>query len=153
MNNRLKRVGVILGVSLLALLGAAVVAAAVAYSAGTIHVRVREKKPGGDNLNLVLPALAVPLGMKFMPAQARQQAAAEIGPWVPAIKAAGEELSRTPDFVLVEVDTAQEYVFIRKEGRALVIDVENEEETLHLSFPLQLVASVAAELDTGTRTF
>jgi hypothetical protein len=147
MKNGLKRVGIVLGSAVLVLVGTAVVAGAVAFSAGSVRVRVVEKKPGGDNLNLILPALAIPVGMKLMPEEARQQAVAQAAPWAPALKAVGEELSRTPDFVLVEVNNPQEQVLIRKQGRSLVIDIDNEDETVHLSFPVKLLVSVASELE------
>jgi hypothetical protein len=149
MNNGLKRVGVVVGTAVLVLLGTAVLAGAVAFSAGTVRVRVLEKKPGGENVNLVLPALAVPVGLKLMPDEARRDAAAQVGPWAPALEALSQELARTPDFVLVEVNNPREHVLIRKQGRSLLIDVDNQDETVHVSFPIRLMASVASEFDAG----
>ena len=146
MKNGLRRVGVVVGTAALVLLGAAV----VAFSAGTVRVRVLEKKPGGDNVNLLLPALVVPMGLKLMPDEARRQAAARVGPWAPALEALSKELARTPDFVLVEVKNPQEHVLIRKQGRSLLIDVDTEDETVHISFPIKLMASVASEFDVAT---
>lgn len=149
MRSGLKRAGVVVGTALLILAGTALVAGAVAFSAGSVRVRVVEKKADGDHVNLVLPALAVPLGMRLMPEEARREAAAQVGPWVPAIRAAAETLADSPDAVLFEVQNPHEHLRIEKRDGRLLIDVDTDAETVHLSFPLRLLASVAAEVETG----
>jgi len=145
---RVKPVAVFLAGGLLLVVGSAVVAGAVAFNAGSVRVYVLEKKPGGDHVNLLIPAALVPLGMKFIPDRERERAAARLGPWLPAIEAASRELARVPDGPLVEVESARERVRIAKLGGSLVIDVESEQESVHVSFPLKLVARVARDFET-----
>lgn len=153
MRGRLKHAGIVVGAVVLIVVGMALVAGAVAFSAGSVRVRVMEKKPGGDHVNLVLPALAVPLGMKLMPEEARREATAQMRPWAPAIRAAAETLADSPDAVLFEVQDPHEYVRIEKRNGKLLIDVDTDAETVHLSFPLRLLAGVAAELEADAPIF
>lgn len=135
---------VLLATGLLA--GAAVAAAALAFSAGTVDVKVAEKKPGGARIHLLVPAAVVPVGLRFLPESERRKLAGELGPYLPAVRAASLELARTEDFSLVEVQSREERVSIRIEGGSLRMDVESPEESVHLSVPLELVARLAAEL-------
>lgn len=145
---RVKPVAIFLAGGLLLLVGSTLVAGAVAFSAGSVHVYVLEKQPGGDHVNLLIPAALVPLGMKFIPDRERERAVARLGPWLPAIEAASRELARVADGPLVEVESPRERVRVAKLGGSLVIDVESEQETVHVSFPLRLVARVAREFET-----
>lgn len=147
MREQLKRAVAVVATAVLLLVGTAVVAGAVAFSAGAVHVYVLEKKPGGDHVNLLLPAALVPLGLRFMPAAERQRAARRLEPWLPALQAASRELARAPDFVLVEVERPRERVRIRKLGGSLLVDVDSEQETVRLSFPLKLITRVAGEFE------
>ena len=135
-----------LGFVLLALLALAT----FAYSSGVVRVYVLEKKPGGDRINLFVPAILVPVALKFMPAEDRRRTASELGPYLPALKAATEELARCPDAVLVQVEGPREHVSIRKLGRSLVIDVDSSDEIVHVSFPLKMVTSILAEFEDAT---
>lgn len=147
---RLQRVVSIAAVALLVLVGTVVLAGAVAFSAGAVHVRVHEKKAGGDNINLILPAAAVPLGLRLMPAEKRAEVAAQFGPWAPVIREAALELARAPDATLVEVISPREHVRIEKRGGSLILDVDSEDETVHASVPLSLIADVVTQLEPGT---
>lgn len=140
--SRLKLIGIILA----GLLLTPVLAVALAFSAGAVHVRVEEHKPGGERLNLYLPAAALPLGLKLVPNEQRWEMAAQLRPWLPALEIAGRELARASDAVLVEIKSPGEWVRVAKEGRSLVVDVDSKEETVHVSFPLKTLAGVAAEL-------
>lgn len=144
---RLKPVVRFAGGALVLLLGTVVVAGTVAFHAGSVRVYVLEKKPGGDHINLLIPAALIPLGMKFIPDRGRQRAATRLEPWLPAIKAASLELARCPDGLLVEVENARERVRVEKVFGSLVIDVDSEDVSVHVSFPLKLVARVATEFE------
>ncbi|MGH9804290.1 MAG: hypothetical protein ACRD4D_03880 [Candidatus Acidiferrales bacterium] len=133
--------------ALVALVGTVVAATALAFSAGTVHVNVVEKKPGGARVNLFLPAAAVPVGAKFLPERKRRELAAQLGPFLPAVKAASLELARTEDFSLVEVRERNERISIRVIGGSLFIDVDSDRESVRVSFPLKLVARLAADLE------
>lgn len=119
---------------------------AFVYSLGAIRVEVREKKPNGDHIHLILPAALLPVGAAIAPREQVKEAARQIQPWLPTIRAATEELLRCPDTTFVEVKSPREHVSIRKLGGALVIDVDSEQETVHVSAPLKTLEYTIAQL-------
>ncbi len=127
-------------------LGTVAMAGAVAFSEGSVQVRVVEKKPEGAHLRLIVPAMLVSLGLKFVPGKDLHEASQEIKPWVPAIQAAAAALENCPDGALVEVADAGEHVRVAKEGSALVVDVDDQEDTVHVSVPLGTLRRVARQL-------
>jgi hypothetical protein len=48
-------------------LGTALVGGAALSSEGFIHVKVKEKAPGGTHINLLVPAAAVPMALSLVP--------------------------------------------------------------------------------------
>jgi len=128
-------------------LGAALVGGALVYDMGGIWVTVKAKKPGGENIHLVVPAAAGPVALWLAPKKDIRNAAREAKPWLPAIKAAAEELRNCPDGPLIEVTNPNEKVHIAKQGSALVIDVDDPNETVHVSIPLKMVSVVAGQLE------
>jgi len=128
-------------------LGTFVLGAAVIYDGGAVHVCVHEKRPGGTNIRLLVPAVVIPAALRLAPERDLQKASAEIQPYLPAIKIAAEELAKCPDGPLVLVTSPKERVSIVKRGESLVIDVDSPEETVHVSFPLKMVHSVARRFE------
>jgi len=127
-------------------LGTLLVAGAFVYDMGAIKVSVQGKKPGGENIRLIVPAAAVPLALPFVPDKNLQEAAEQVRPWLPAIEAATEELARCPDGPLVQVTSKREKVSIVKRADSLVIDVDDTNETVHVSVPLKVVGIVARQI-------
>ena len=140
------RVGVIAKAAALILCGAIVAVGVVIYQMGTLRVSIHEKKKDGVNLNLVVPAAAVPLGLLFVPHDNLQDAARELRSWLPVVEVAAEELARCPDGVFVEVHNSREHVTITKHRGALLVRVDNPNETVHVSFPLKIVAATARRI-------
>jgi hypothetical protein len=128
-------------------LGSFLLGAVVIYDAGAVRIRVHEKKAGGDNIRLIVPAAAVPLAMRLAPEKDLRKASKDVRPYLPAIKIAAEELAKCPDGPLVQVTSSKERVSIAKHGDSLAIDVDSEDETVHVSFPLKMVHSVAQRLE------
>jgi hypothetical protein len=93
-----------------------------------------------------VPAVVLPVAARLIPRDKLKNATSDIGPWLPTIKAASEELARCPDGPLVEVDSPREHVRIHKQGSSLFIDVESDGETVHVSFPLQAAAETVSQL-------
>jgi hypothetical protein len=122
-----------LGVGILA---TAVVGSAALSSEGFIHVKVHEKQPDGNNVNLVLPAAVVPLTLAFVPKSRLADASANVRAYLPIIDAAIPALMRSPDGVLVEVVDPSEHVRIAKTGGSLVVDVNDKDDVVHVSVPL-----------------
>jgi hypothetical protein len=128
-------------------LGSFLLGAVVIYDAGAVRIRVHEKKADGQNIHLIVPAAAVPLAMRLAPEKDLRKASKDVQPYLPAIKIAAEELAKCPDGPLVQVTSSKERVSIVKRGGALEIDVDSADETVHVSFPLKMVHSVAQRLE------
>lgn len=122
-------------------------AGALVYSAGAIRVQVHEKHEGGENINLIIPAIIVPIGMSLAPEDMLLEVSEEMRQVLPIIKAASAELARIPDGVLVEVRDRNDHVLIQKRGGLLVIDVESRDEEVHVSFPISMVVAMASRLE------
>lgn len=135
-----------MSVKMVFLTGTLVVAGIVA-DAGFIGVRVHEKKPDGTNLRLYVPAILVPLGVRIAPERDLERAMSHAREFLPAMRVAAEELERIPDGPLVEVDSAREHVLIAKRGGSLVVDVDSDRETVHVSVPLRTVRNLARDLE------
>ena len=131
---------------LLGIFGIVLLTGLVAYSEGAVTVYVREKQPQGTRIWLPVPALLVEVGMRFAPTDKLREASVEIRPWLPAIEAASKELARCPDATLVEVRNATEHVLISKQGDTLRIDVDDDNDTVHVSVPVEFVNSLARDL-------
>ena len=135
---------------MLFLTGATVVTGGVmTYNAGSIRVSVNEKKPGGEHVRVIVPAILVPAAMQMVPAKKLGAHAKEIRPWLPAIEAAAHGLEKSPDAVLVEVIDSHEHVTITKRGGAIQVDVVDENEDVHVTVPLGTIRSVAERLAAG----
>lgn len=127
-------------------LGTAVVAGAAISSEGFIDVRVHEKHPGGSNIVLVVPAAVVPIALHFVPKDRLDQAPADLQEALPIIDAAIPELQKCKDGVLVEVTDPGEHVLISKSGGSVVIDVNDHEDTVHVSVPLRAAQSAVHQI-------
>ena len=139
-----------MSVKMVLLTGTLVVGGIVA-DAGFIGVRVHEKKPDGKNLRLYVPAIVVPLGVRLAPERELARAMSRAKEFLPAMRIAAEELERIPDGVLVEVKSPREHVLIVKSGGSLVVDVDSERETVHVSVPLKMVRNLARDLEARAR--
>jgi len=134
---------------LLVIVGVALLTGLVAYSEGAVIVYVHEKKPEGHRIWVPAPALLVDLGVRFVPEERLRDALQDLRPWLPAIEAAGHELERSPDGLLVEVKDRTDHVMVSKGGDVLRVDVDSETETVHVSVPISLIESVAERLGTS----
>ena len=123
-----------------------VVGGAFVYNEGAVRVDVREKARDGSHIYVVVPAAVLPVAARLIPKDKLKDAPREIGPWLPTIKAASKELVRCADGPLVEVDSNREHVRIHKRGKSLYIDVDSDEETVHVSFPLEAAADTVSQL-------
>jgi hypothetical protein len=127
-------------------LGILVVGGVLVYNEGAARVDVREKTRNGEHIYLVVPAVVLPVAVRLIPRDKLKDARHQIRPWLPAIKAASEELARCPDGPLVEVDSKREHVRIHKLGRSLFVAVDSDEETVRVSFPLEAAADTVHQL-------
>lgn len=147
MTNRNKR---ILLVAVVMLAVVSVCGAAIATSlggTGMIDVQVRER--GGQNVSVHVPVSVVLLALQFAPRCAFGDVPDEAFRYAGAARVLTDRLGELPDFTMVEVDGADEHVRVRKAGDRLVVDIDNTDETVHVSLPLRVVEKVAKKLETG----
>ena len=127
-------------------LGVFTAGAVVVCNEGAVRVDVREKCQGGNHIHLILPAAVAPVAAFVIPRAKLHEARDQIRPWLPTIRAAAEELARCADGPLVQVDNRREHVKIFKLHGSVFIDVDDEEETVHVSFPLVAAADTVSQL-------
>jgi len=129
--------------------GASIVgtAAIVTYDAGAVRVSVVEKKSHGTNFHLMVPAMLVPTALDFVPSHDLHLHDRDTRQWLPAVKAALRELDRCPDATLVQVTSPGENVNISKRGNSIYIDVDDRNETVHVSFPVPVAQKVVEKLE------
>jgi hypothetical protein len=122
------------------------------YRDGVVEVSVHEKRDGGQNIHVLVPGVLVPAALHFVPKEDMKQElrgnAREVAEWLPVARIAARELERIPDGPLVEVDdpARRDHVRIFKRGGSLVVDVDDDQDTVHVSVPLALVRSVAENI-------
>jgi hypothetical protein len=137
----------LLGKIALGTLGTVAVAGAIVSSEGFIHVRVHENQANGTHLSLIVPAMLVPITLKFVPRKYLEQPAQQIGPWLPLIDATISGLDDCADgTTLVEVTEPDQQVQVRKSDGEIVVDVQDPEETVHVAVPLRAMRSAIHEI-------
>jgi hypothetical protein len=117
-------------------LGTALIGGAALSSEGFIYVNVQEKHPGGTHVNVFVPAALVPAALHFVPRHHFADSSHDMREALPIIDAAIPALKDTPDGVLVEVRDPGEHVVVTKRGGSIVVDVNDPDETVHVSLPL-----------------
>jgi hypothetical protein len=128
-------------------LGTVALAGAIVSSEGFIHVKVHESQPNGTHLSLVVPAMIVPVTLKFVPRKYLEEPARQIGPWLPVIDAALSGLNDCADgTTLVEVTDPTEHVSVVKSGGGIVVDVQDPDGTVHVAVPLRAMRSAIHEI-------
>ena len=117
-------------------------------SLGMVSVQVAEHRPGGDNVSVMIPGALASAGLMFLPDVVCAGMAEGIDDrWATVVRAVERELSKCPDAVFVQVESDDENVLIRKEGVHLVIDVDSDDETVHVKVPVKLVAGVLGKIE------
>jgi hypothetical protein len=117
-----------------------------AFRADSIEVSVREGGPDGTDIAFTVPAAMVEAAVRLLPAEACRAASAEIGEWLPVLQAVQEELSDLPDCELVKVTTDDERVWIAKQDRRLIIEIETDDEDVRVAMPVRFLSVAVAKL-------
>jgi hypothetical protein len=124
------------------ILGSGLLLAGTIAATGLVTVRVNEQGPEGTNLYVPVPAGLLYLGLAALPHVLPDEELAEIrtelGELGPAIAALGEALEDCPDAVLVDVQERGESVRITKQGRSLLIHVDDGRDEVRISVPAAL---------------
>ena len=128
-------------------LGTVLVAGAAVSSEGFIHVKVHEKQPDGTNVNLFVPAALATTALHFIPAHdMKARDSQELRQCLPIIDAAIPVLRDAPDGVLVEVVDEHDHVLVQKLGGSVVVDVNDDQDVVHVSVPLGAAQNAIHEI-------
>lgn len=116
-------------------------ATATTFRHGSIRVQISSDHPGGDNINLVVPATLAEAAIALAPVGLLRDKIpmGEIAPFLPAIPALARELEDLPDAIYVEVSGPNETVRIEKKDGRFIIDVNDRYQTVHVSIPVTTV--------------
>jgi hypothetical protein len=137
---------ILLGKVVLGIGGVALAAGAVLCSEGLVQVQVIEKQPQSHHIYVIAPAMLAPIAVSLAPRSDLAQAACQIQPYMPAIRAALIELRDSDDITLVEVNEPDEHLQVSKSGGAIVVDVTDARESVHVSAPIRALASTIEQL-------
>ena len=127
-------------------MGTALAGAGVICSEGMISVNVQTRAPEKHHVYVVAPAMLVPIAMQFIPKEHLAEHAHEIQPWLPTIRASLEALRESEDITFVEVKEPGQNVRVAKSGGSIVVDVNENDETVHVSTPIRAMSSAIEEL-------
>jgi hypothetical protein len=141
---------ILLGKIALGMAGTALAGAGILCSEGMVQVKVIENQPAGHHINLIAPALLCPIAAHFLPRRELANASREIQPWLPVVRAALDGLRDEGDVVLVEVKERNERVEVAKSGGSIVVDVDDPDETVHVSTPIRAISSTVEQLAAAT---
>src|SRR5947209_14271532 len=120
----------------LGLSGMMVMAGAYTFHDGVMRVDVDQNGTDGKHVHVWLPAAIVPMAMHVVPERQFQHVSAQMGPWLPTLRALTKELERYPETELVEVRQGAEHVRVRTHDGKLLIDVSDRGEEVHVACPL-----------------
>ena len=116
------------------------------YRDGMIDVNVQEKEAGGSYVHVMVPTTLARIVFAFVPFEDHVPQCPEARRYWPLIEAAFAGIARSPDGVLVQVDSADEHVTIEKRGGSLVVDVDDADAKVHVSIPVRAVELVVRRM-------
>jgi hypothetical protein len=137
---------ILLGKIGIGIVGTALAGAGIICSEGMISVNVETRQPEKHHVFVVAPAMLVPIAMHLIPKQHLAEHAHEIQPWLPTIRASLDALSESDDITFVEVKEPGQNVRVAKSGGSIVVDVNENDETVHVSTPIRAMSSAIEEL-------
>jgi len=137
---------ILLGKIALGVAATAVAGVGLLCSEGMIVVNVVEKQPEHHHIYVPAPAMLLPIAMHLAPKGELAQASQEIRPYLPAIRAAMDQLRDCEDMTLAEVRGREEHVLVAKRGGSIVVDADTEDATVHVSTPIRAVSSAIEQL-------
>ena len=137
---------ILLGKVGLGIVGTALAGAGIICSEGMISVNVETRQPEKHHVFVVAPAMLVPIAMHFVPKDRLEEQAREIQPWMPTIRAGLDALGESDDITFVEVKKPDQRIRVAKSGGSIVVDVNDNDETVHVSTPIRAMSSAIEEL-------
>jgi hypothetical protein len=137
---------IVLGKVALGIVGVAAAGVGLICSEGMIEVNVVERQPEAHHVYVLAPAAVVPMAVHFIPSHQFGHASAELQPWMPTIRAALDQLREVDDVTLVDVTEPGQHVVVAKKGGSVVVDVNDRDETVHVSAPLRAISSTIEQV-------
>ena len=108
--------------------------AAIVYGSGTFSVETHARD--GANVSVSIPAVLAHVALALAPDELLADLHDELEPIWPTVEAAARELHRAPDFVLLEVRSADERVVIAKRDGRMVIEVDSDGDHVRVEVPI-----------------
>src|SRR5579872_489530 len=134
----------------LACAGTVVAGTTVLCSEGFLRVNVTERGSAPHHINVIAPALLVPLAVRFAShfetRRSIDEAADKLESWAPTIRAALTQLNNLDDMTLVEVNETGDHVRVEKIGSAIVVDVDDKDATVHVSAPIRAISATVQQI-------
>ena len=140
---------ILLGKIALGITGTMLAGLGVVCSEGMVEVNVVERQPEVHHVYVLAPAMLMPIAAHFVPRHQMGEASHQLRPYMPTIRAALSQLRECDDFVLVEVTDRDQHVEVQKLGGSLVVDVKDQQETVHVSTPIRAISSTLEQLATS----
>jgi hypothetical protein len=137
---------ILFGKIVLGMAGTALAGIGILCSEGMVQVKVVEKHPQGHHINVIAPALLGPIAVHCVPRHDLADASRQIQPYLPTVRAALDALRDADDIVFVEVKERDQHVQVAKSGGSIVVDVDDPDETVHVSTPIRAIASVVEQV-------
>jgi hypothetical protein len=137
---------ILLGKVALGIAGTAIAGVGLICNEGMIEVNVVEKQPEAHHLYVLAPAALVPMAAHFVPGNRFGRASAELQPWMPTIRAALNQLREVDDVTLVDVSEPGQHLVVAKRGGSVVVDVNDPDETVHVSAPIRAISSTIEQV-------
>lgn len=106
---------------------------------GIVIVDWRKDGLAGERIVVPVPAVLAQAVLPFVPRQVRTlDRPVELERWYPLAERFFAEIEAQPDFVLAEVTTSHERVLVRKAGRDLLLEMQEQGgEEVHCRLPLR----------------
>ena len=137
---------ILLGKIGIGIMGTALAGAGIICSEGMISVNVETRTPEKHHVFVVAPAMLAPIAMHFIPKEHLAEHAQEVQPWLPTIRAGLDALKESDDITFVEVNEQGQNVRVSKNSGSIVVDVDDNDETVHVSTPIRAMSSAIEEL-------
>lgn len=137
---------ILLGKIALGITGTMLAGLGVVCSEGMVEVNVVERQPEVHHVYVLAPAMLMPIAAHFVPRHQLGEASHQLRPYLPTIRAALGQLRECDDFVLVDVTDHEQHVKVQKLGGSLVVDVKDQDDTVHVSTPIRAISSTIEQL-------
>jgi hypothetical protein len=136
----------LLGKIALGVTGVVFAGVGVICSEGFVQVKVIQKQADGHHINVIAPAVLGPIAAHFVPERNLDHASRQLREYLPLIDTTLDALREANDVVLVDVREPGEHVQVMKSGGSIVVDVDDPNETVHVSAPLRAISGTVDQL-------